>query len=173
MKTINLTKGKVAIVDDEDYKYLLNFHWQAIQKNQDWYAVVSIRTTKKRENMFVYMHEFLTRTENVECITFRNKNTLDNRRENLVPVSRGVSITRTRKRRTNGGWILSSIYKGVSHRVRKRPRRKTREFWEARISKDGKTYWLGMFKSAKDAAETYNKKSLELYGEMGYQNKIK
>jgi len=40
-KTIELTQGQVAIVDDEDYEYLSQWNWQAAwQKNiKSFYAV--------------------------------------------------------------------------------------------------------------------------------------
>lgn len=167
MKRIKLSKNKYAIIDEEDYRFLKNFNWRAVKKDRDWYAITAIRTTKKHESAIVYMHQFLIKLDNCECITFKNKNTLDNRKNNLFGVSRGVSQARQRKRRTNGDWELTSVYKGVSHR-----KRKNKEFWEARISKNKKTYWLGMFKTEKEAAEAYNKKAKELYGEFAFQNNL-
>jgi hypothetical protein len=34
MKTIQLTKDKIALVDDEDYEYLNQWKWNAYKKTQ-------------------------------------------------------------------------------------------------------------------------------------------
>jgi hypothetical protein len=39
MKTIPLTQGKVALVDDEDYPELSKFRWCAVRHRNTWYAV--------------------------------------------------------------------------------------------------------------------------------------
>jgi hypothetical protein len=171
MKKIKLTYNKYALVDDDDYVYLNRFKWSATKKGEDWYAQTRFRTEIKSHSSLIYMHQFLIKLYNCDCITFKNKNTLDNRKGNLIGVSRGISQTRNRKRMKNGYYNLTSIYKGVSGR-RKKKVRNGKKFWESRISKNGKTYFLGLFYSAKEAAEAYNKKARELYGELAYQNKI-
>lgn len=58
----------------------------------------------------------------------------------------------------------SSKYKGVFwHRRDKK--------WISRINKDGKSYKCGRYDSEKKAAEAYDKKSIELYGDFGMTNK--
>ena len=168
---IKLNNGMIAIVDKEDFRFLSNFKWLNIKKEQDWYAFTNVRTPEKGKSAIIYMHQFLIKADNCDCITFKNKNTLDNRKENLFPISKGLSVSRTRKRRKNGEHQLTSIYKGVSGRRRSK-RNNGKRFWEARISYNSKTHYLGMFHSAKEAAKAYNEKAKELYGELAYQNKI-
>lgn len=171
MKKIKLTFGKYALVDDEDYVYLSRFKWSAQRKDRDWYAITRFRTSEKSVMSMIYMHQFLIKIENCDCITFKNKNSLDYRKKNLFGVSKSVSLTRQRKRMKNGYFNLTSKYKGVSGRRRKNFK-KGKKFWESRISKNGKTYYLGLFYSAREAAEAYNEKAKELYGQFAYQNKI-
>lgn len=59
------------------------------------------------------------------------------------------------KRKSNG---CTSKYKGVVFR-------KDTSKWSSSISKDGKTYSLGCYDTEEEAAEVYNNKSLELFGD--------
>ena len=167
MKKILLTKGKYAIVDNEDYPYLRKLKWKAIFKSRDWYAVLRKRVNNRRETTSIYMHELLTDLENCDCITFKNKNTLDYRKENLFGVSKGVSLTRSRKMTTCNGKKPTSKYKGLCRRIKK-----GKLSWEVRIDKNKKTYYCGSFKNQTNGARAYNKKARELYGEFAYQNKV-
>ena len=169
MREIKLNNNKYAIVDNEDYPFLNRLKWKAIKKNRDWY--VTLKKTiigKGKVEVSLYMHEFLVDLETHDCVTFKNKNTLDLRKQNLFGVTKGVSQTRRRKNRTvNNGKKPTSKYKGVCRRIRN-----GRLNWEVRVAKNGKTYYCGFFKDQKVAAKAYNRKAKELYGEFAYQNKI-
>ena len=39
MKRIPLTKGKEALVDDQDYEYLLQWKWNAVEYEKTFYAI--------------------------------------------------------------------------------------------------------------------------------------
>lgn len=166
MKTI-VIDNKSILLDDEDFKYLSNFKWKLMKKENDWYAVVKKMKGVGRRTCILYMHEFLIELENQDCIGFKNKNTLDNRRENLFGVSKGYNIARTRKRISVNGNKPTSVYKGVTRRIKK-----GLLTYEVRISKDKKTHYVGSFKTEKEAAIAYNNKAEELYGEFAYKNII-
>lgn len=165
MKIIK-TKNKDIILDDEDYKYLSNFKWKTVKKGNDWYAVIAKMKGKGKETTQIYLHEFLIELDNQDCIGFKNKNTLDNRKENLFGVSKGYNLARTRKRITVNGKKPGSIYKGVTKRIKR-----GKLTWEVRITKDKQTFYIGSYKTQKQAGLAYNKKALELYGEHAFQNK--
>ena len=44
--------------------------------------------------------------------------------------------------------------------------------WRSRITLNGKTYHLGVFKDENDAAKAYNKKAIELFGDFVNLNKV-
>jgi len=161
------TKNKEIILDDEDYKYLSNFKWKTIKKGNDWYAVIAKMKGRGKETTQIYLHEFLIELDNQDCIGFKNKNTLDNRRENLFGVSKGYNLSRTRKRLTVNGKKPGSIYKGVTKRVKR-----GKLTWEVRIAKDKQAFYIGSYKTQKQAALAYNNKALELYGEHAFQNRV-
>lgn len=167
MEKILTENNKEILLDDEDYKYLSNFKWKVIKKGNDYYAVIKKMKGKGRRTTQIYLHEFLIELDNQDCIGFKNKNTLDNRRENLFGVSKGYNLARTRKRQTIRGKKVSSIYKGVTRR-----NKKGKIMWEVRIAKNKKTYFVGSYKTQRQAGLAYNKKAEELYGEFAFKNKI-
>lgn len=166
MKKI-IVDNKEILLDDEDYKYLSNFKWKVYKKGNDWYAVVKKMKGIGKRTAQIYLHEFLIDLENQDCIGFKNKNTLDNRRENLFGVSKGYNLARTRKRLTVNGGKPTSKYKGVARRFKK-----GKITWEVRIAKDKKTYYVGSYKTERKAGLAYNEKAIELYGEFAYKNII-
>ena len=141
MKVIKIN-NKEILLDDEDYKYLSNFKWRVIKKGNDWYAIISKMKGIGRRTVILYLHEFLIELDNQDCIGFKNKNTLDNRKENLFGVSKGYNIARTRKRVTANGKLPTSKYKGVCRRIKK-----GQLYYEVRIAKDKKTFYIGSYKT--------------------------
>ena len=77
-----LTNGKVAIVDS-DYLHILRlFHWRAVQARRNWYAKTSF--DKNGKPITISMHRFIARTKFGQVCHHKNRNSLDNRRDNLV-----------------------------------------------------------------------------------------
>lgn len=85
-----------------------------------------------------------------------NGNKLDCRLENLAWRSRAVA---SRQRKSSNSTGYTGVYKENSR-------------FRAMISFERRTIHLGMYDTAEEAAEAYNKKSFELYGSKGKINKI-
>ncbi len=147
MKEIKLTKGKVAIVDDEDYDSLTKWSWHyqsaGYAARRNW-----------PENKIILMHREIMATPKGMDTDHKNKNTLDNRRENLRICTRGQNNQNTDKRKKS-----KSGYRGVSWLPNKK-------LWLARA---GNVY-AGKYKNIIDAAKAYDKKAKELYGEFAKLN---
>jgi hypothetical protein len=87
VKEIPLTKGQVAIVDDEDYPSISGYKWQAqfVPAHDRYYALraesagATCRTT--------YMHAQIIGPAKGQHVHHISGVTLDNRRENLVAVT--------------------------------------------------------------------------------------
>lgn len=77
MKTIQLTRGMVAIVDDDDYDHVTQFSWYAIKRRRLWHAA------HKRTNKPLYMHRVLLNAPPDMEVDHANGDGLDNRRHNL------------------------------------------------------------------------------------------
>jgi hypothetical protein len=139
MKTIPLTKGKVALVDDEDYERLSQMKWYALDNKHTWYAARSRRAHGNRQS--ILMHCLICDT--VHDVDHIDGNGLNNVRRNLRPATRSQNMANGKSR---GG---TSKYKGVSWV-------KSRNVWVAYIEKDGKSMNLGYSSNEEDCAILYN-----------------
>jgi hypothetical protein len=159
MKLINLTQGKVALVDDEDYGWLSQYRWTHNSK----YAARSVKFNGKRA--YMYMHREIMgltiddpREVDHRYNTGKEDYGLDNRRENLriCNTSQNQSNAIIRKDNKTG-------YKGVSwHKPLKK--------WYAQIKYKRISYYLGYFDNIIDAAKAYDKRAWELSGEFAFLN---
>ena len=147
-KTILLTKGKVSIVDDDDYEWLSEYKWCFNLKNLNGHGYAQrgqhIKVGfKKYKNKTVYMHREILKTD--QEVDHINGNTLDNRKENLRPANRRQQSQNTRSRKNS-----TSIYVGVHlHRLTGK--------WRSQIKVDGKIKSLGLFNSPEEARDARNK----------------
>ena len=154
MKYISLTKGKYAIVDDEDYPLLSKFNWYASgpKKNGKFYAVRDV------DNKHVHMHRIIMSVPNDLEIDHRDGNGLNNQKDNLRYSTRLGNVANIGLRRNN-----TSGFKGVSFN------RKSGK-WTAQVGIDGKNIYLGRFSSMEEAAETYDSIVKDLYGDFAWLN---
>lgn len=160
MKTIVLTQGQVALVDDVDFEALSQFRWCA-QWNIYTKSYYAVRVSGSRvggiRKLFC-MHRVIMGVVDAGRgiqIDHRNHNTLDNRRKNLKPTgARGNQSNR--KGKAQGRY--SSRYVGVAWY-------KAKQKWRAQIQLDGKQKFLGFFSIEEDAAAAYQQ-ALNNYKEM-------
>jgi hypothetical protein len=155
MKTIKLTRGMVALVDDEDYEYVNAFKWHAVQGRKTFYASRSEYNPRRR----IPMHLFILGFPNSE-IDHRDRNGLNNTRKNLRPASRAQNKANTAKFSTN-----KSGFKGVSYC----PWLKKRQ-WAATINSNNVRVNLGYFTTPEEAARAYDAKARELHREFAWLN---
>ena len=155
MKHINLTQGKIALVDDEEYEELSQHKWYAKRGTKTFYAA---RDTGSRHNRKrLRMHRVIMGAEDGQYIDHINRNGLDNRKANL----RFATVSQNQHNRPHPKNSTSG-YKGISwHKIHKR--------WQAHITVKGQYYWLGSFTSKIEAVEAYDKKARELVGNYAYK----
>ena len=154
-KLIPLTKGKFAIVDDEDYEQFSKNKWHV---GPCGYARRSINLGKGK---FIckFMHvEVLKPPIGMEA-HHRNGNKLDNRRANLASATAGQNAHARRKTKKK----KSSKYKGVTWL-------KSQKCWQARLMKNYKPVFLGNFANEIEAAKAYDQKAKELFKEFAVTN---
>ena len=147
MKEILLTQGKVALVDDEDYKELSKVKWYVKKYGKTSYAA---RNTPRKDGkqMTIRMHRVILPPPVGKEIDHINGDGLDNRRENLRIVSHRENGQNRHERKT-------SKYPGVSWH-------KSRNKWSAQIRISGKLKYLGLFDDEWDAYKTYMKACVDL-----------
>jgi hypothetical protein len=81
MKQIPLTKGKIALVDDEDYEDLSGYTWHAAFVNKHWTARRTQVADSKQS--YIYMHRQILGAQKGEEVHHISDNHLDNQRANL------------------------------------------------------------------------------------------
>ena len=157
MKELKLTKGYVAIVDDEDYETVSKWRWSATQCCNKIYARRTQKFGNKKVN--IYLHRFLMNVHlcnsSVNC-DHKDRDTLNNQKSNLRVCTKAENQrNKTKKKNAQSKFI------GVV---------KARKNWAARITHEGKAVYIGTYQSEEEAAIAYNKKKIELHGEFANLN---
>ena len=149
MKHIQLTQGQVALIDDADFRQLVQQKWYAVKKRRRYYAYTKRSTP---------MTHLLLHPPKGYVADHINGDTLDNRRSNL-------RICTQRENKLNAGARRNSKsgYRGVTYKPHARG-------WMAQIQEHGKFHFLGYYKTATEAALAYDQKALELRGEFARRN---
>lgn len=155
MRTLPLTQGFVAILDDADYDRATALgSWQAnLSSKHTAYGVHRYWDWPK--NKALKLHRFIMglRENDPREVDHINGNGLDNRRCNLRVVTRSQNAMNRRKK--DG---CSSRYKGVSYRAK-------RNRWAASICINGKRHFLGHFLTEEDAHAAYSEAAATHFGQ--------
>lgn len=156
MKEIKLTKGKVTLVDDEDFPILSRHIWTAYVggTSKNTYAVTYYR------NKELSMARLIMGNPKGKVVDHINHDTLDNRKENL----RICTIAQNNKNRSIESKNTTG-YKGVSYSI-------TGKKFRARIYSGRKEIFLGTFDTEKEAAIAYNVAALIYHGEFANLNVV-
>jgi len=153
MKKIKLDDGLYATIDDEDYETVLLFE-QLV--GEPW--KVFGRTSNKAVVMAGgnFLHRIIMRVKKGRCVKHLNGDGLDNRKENLLECSLSYAKSTQKGVMKNN----RSGFRGVSDNGPA-----YRKKWRAELNYEGQRYRLGNYYDKQDAARTYDKKALELFGE--------
>lgn len=137
-REIPLGNGRVALVDDADYERVAAHRWHAArssQKRENFYAKCRIgrRTT--------YMHRFILAAPPGAEVDHRNRDGLDNRRENLR------TATRSQNGANKTDPVGRSGFRGVVciDPARRKP-------WRGSLVANGRRLTTAYFETARDAA---------------------
>jgi hypothetical protein len=153
MKEIPLTRGAIAIVDDDMFEYLNQFNWHL---NTEGYAQREI--WNKGNRIKVRMHREILGTPVGMDTDHINNNRLDNRRENLRVCTRSENLQNSSLRSNN-----TSGYKGVSYFKHGR-------LWMASLYLNKKLVFCKYFHNPEDAARAYNEAAKKYFGEFAKLN---
>lgn len=166
-RLISLSQGKTAIVDTEDYEWLVERKWSLhhTSNRRNFYAITPDCFAVPQKNLFMHREILLRYGHELGKLQVDhiNGNGLDNRKCNLRLVTQAQNCMNMRARSNDQ---KTSIYKGVRfHKTSKR--------WEAYIRCQYKRIHIGSFKTESEAAIAYNWKALELFGEFARFNVLR
>lgn len=159
---IELTHGKIALIDDCDAVLVLGHKWStkwsAYQnKKRVWYAATNVPAPeKKNKQRMVLMHRLIMQAQRGEQVDHRNGDGLDNRRQNLRKCSNAQNA-RNRRRASS-----ASGFKGVN--------KVSDGKFRARIMLSGSNKHLGYFSTAAEAAAAYDEAAVAMFGQFAATN---
>lgn len=144
-------KGVDILVDEKSMDIISSYTWNVLKKG---YAHCRINGKIK------YLHRIIMNAPDDMVVDHINRNTKDNRIENLRICTRLNNVCNSVGQSTS-----TSKYKGVSWKTDKRK-------WRASIKLNGKTFHLGYFNDELSAAKVYNERAKKEFGEYAYLNNL-
>lgn len=152
-KQIPLTQGKSVLINDHWFDYLNQWPWHFSKG----YAVRGIGTWP-RTHKTIYMHRIIANTPDGMFTDHINRDTLDNRDENLRHCTKRQNQSNHKLRTDN-----RSGYNGVMLHNNKK-------HWQATITIKGVVTYLGIFLNVEEAARAYDHAAKEHFGEFATLN---
>ena len=166
MKYIELTKGYVAIVSDEDYENLSQFKWYASKSiNSSRNTHYACRKRRKDEmpegtwkkNLHVAMHREIMKPPPNKDIDHIDGNGLNNQRSNLRIVNKTQNMQNARRRLTNKSGCRGVSYDRTTSNKNKK--------WRAWIQVNGRFIGLGRYAEIEDAIKARKQAEKKYFGE--------
>ncbi len=151
MKYINITKGKRVLVDDDDFKFLNQWHWY-------WHTGYAARRLNLgiNKSKILLMHRALLSVPENKEVDHINGDRLDNRKANLRIVSHQENMQNMKKRVNS-----TSKFRGVSFH---------KGAWDVQLWNNGKHIYIGRFKDEIQAAKIADSESIKLFGKLAKLN---
>lgn len=151
MIKIPLTKGKFAVIDDDDYDKIAGYKWCFAKAG---YAA----SRKKNYGEQVLMHRIILNAGKTQSVDHKNGNGLDNRKNNIRLCSHQQNMMNRKMPCHN-----TSGYKGVTWD-------KQMKKWRAQLRHSKTNSYVGLFSNIVEAAKEYDKKAREVFGEYARTN---
>ena len=148
VKTISLGGGFITYVDAADFDWLSQWTWYL----NSGYAV------RREKNRVISMHRQIMQPPKGLVVHHKNRNKLDNTRENMENTTQAENM-RDRSKPRN----CSSRFWGVSYT-------KQRAKYQASVHYKGKAVACGWFTDEVEAARAHDCKAVELKGELARLN---
>ncbi len=165
MKEIELTRGFVTKVDNEDFEWLNQWNWYVNTPPNHYSSYVHRQVRdpilkNKRgyaKQVLILMHRQIMNVPKGQHVDHIDGDGLNNQRINLRTCSHPENLWNQRKRTNN----YSSIYKGVTRNKNK---------WSVVLMVNGVWHNLGVFACEKAAAKEYDKLAKLVFGEFALLN---
>lgn len=158
MKEIQLTQGKVTLVDDQDFDFLNQWKWFAHRDRNTFYAERAVCPNGRKYQKTLLMHRVILGVPANLQTDHVDGNGLNNSRANLR-ICTNQENQRNRIAQPN----TTSRFKGVAFH-------KSTGKWQSFIVVNKKSHYLGLFDSEVEAAHAYNEAAQQLFGEFAKLN---
>jgi len=146
MKKIELTQGKVALVDDEDYERIVSRgKWYAHKSGKTWYAERGVQGRNER------MHWIVMRAK--KRLDHKDGNGLNCQKKNLRLASYPQNGMNQARHINNKSGVHGVFWNTEKSK------------WQAQIKAAGKKRHLGYFTLLADAAEARRQAELRYFGD--------
>lgn len=156
MKEIELTRGKIALVDDADFVWLSHYDWFLAGRSGGKlsYAETHVTAIDGRQQT-IQMHRVVAGCPPEFIVDHIDCDGLNNQRSNLRICTHAQNLANRRKH------VGASQFKGVQRADGR---------WRARIGAGPNRVSLGAFDNEVDAAKAYDRAARDLYGEYARLN---
>lgn len=147
---VTLTKGYTSVIDAADVSLVEGYNWTALETKTD--VVYACRGNGKK---VIYMHREILNPPDDKVVDHKDRDGLNNRRNNLRECSKTENAYNVKKHKDN-----SSGYKGVTWD-------KSRGKWKSQLSLSGKNTFLGRFDTPEEAFRVYCEANEKYHKEFG------
>lgn len=146
MKEIILTQGFTTVVDDADYDWLSQYNWSVGIHRGSVYA------ERREHTKIISMHRMITEAQPGQIIDHKDRNGLNNQRENLRLTTQSINAQNRQMHTLNrSGYLGVSIDSWTGK-------------WRAVLHVHGMLHRLGRFTTPEEAAQAYDVAALLHYG---------
>lgn len=161
MKTIPLTRGQFAMVDDADHEWLSSMKWHACEARNNTFTVNRVAATypldtRKSKPFRIPMQVELMGWKEGFVVDHKDRNPLNNCRDNLRWATRAQNAYNSVRPNSIGA-------KGV------RPHRRK---WAVTVCHNYRHIYVGLFSTIEEAKAAYREASLRYHGEFS-QTEVK
>ncbi len=143
--TSNIHGKQTFLVDDEDFQRVKDWggKWTLVKKRGMYYAQKSVKRVRGKgtPRKIIELQRFVMQPKEGEYVDHINKNTLDNRRENLRVCTNAANLRNGRMRKNNTSGVIGVWF----------DKRRKKNFWIAEIKVMYKKIYLGGYTNRNDA----------------------
>jgi hypothetical protein len=155
VKTVKLTNGKVALVDDADFERVSQFKWCAHRVRKNWYAVRGVAKAGTASGRGLQrMHQFLM--PGVLRVDHADGDGLNNQRSTNLRAATNSQNMANQGISTQNTSGVKGVY-WAKHAGK----------WRAKIKVSYRSIHLGYFEIIEEAARAYESAAVHYFGEFG------